>query len=288
MLSNSILKFISSLFILVAISSSIPAFADDVQNEELLKNKAQENDPVSWMKYGEYLYDKSYDTPELRDKYRKEAYSWIRKAADSGLPEAIFSLGYYCIGDKAPLYYYEQAALKGYAPAFVEVLDANLFVAGEDVKKAKEFADLARKMELESKIPRDLNVVDICYQAGTPEKPHDNGMWPGIACDECAEMYDTNSQDYKKCIFERGNNIDIATLYANGQLVKQDFWKAISYVCQGGTTPAELTSMVKILFEATQTGHLKEKFCYCNHASSSQSIAVCASRKNEQSIKHPK
>lgn len=286
MLNNPVLKFITSLFILVAISASIPAFADAVQNGELLKIKAQENDPASWMKYGEYLYDESYDNPELRDKFRKEAYSWIRKAADSGLPEAIFSLGYYEIGDKAPLYYYEQAAFKGYAPAFERVLDAYLFLGGKNIKKAKEFADLARKMKLEDKIPRDLDIVDICYQAGIPEKMHDNRLWPGAACDECAKLYDTNTQNYKKCIFERGNNIDIATLHANGQFVKQDFWKAISYVCQGNTsTPYELTSMVKTLFEATQTGRLKEKFDWCNHVSSSQASSVCFLQKQDPVLK---
>lgn len=286
MLNNPVLKFISSIFILVSISASIPAFANVVQNGELLKIKAQENDPVSWMKYGKYLYDESYDNPELRDKYRKEAYSWISKAADSGLPEAIFSLGYYGIGDKTPLYYYEQAAFKGYAPAFEKVLDAYLFLGGENIKKAKEFGDLARKIKLEDKIPRDLDIVDICYQAGIPEKIYDNGMWPGTACDKCAKLYDTNTEDYKKCIFERGNNIDIATLYANGQFVKQDFWKAISYVCQGNTsTPYELTSMVKTLFEATQTGRLKEKFDWCNHVSSSQSSSVCFLQKQDPVLK---
>lgn len=55
MLNNPVLKFISSIFILLAISASIPVFANAEQNGDLLKIKAQENDPVSWMNYGKYL-----------------------------------------------------------------------------------------------------------------------------------------------------------------------------------------------------------------------------------------
>lgn len=286
MLSNSILKFISSIFILVAISASIPVFANAEQNGDLLKIKAQENDPVSWINYGKYLLDKSYNDMNQRDKFRRDAEQWIKKAADSGLAEAVFYLGYAGVGDKAPLYYYEQAALKGYAPAFENVLDAYLFLGGENIKKAKEFSDLARKLKLEDEIRRDLDVVDICYQAGAPEKIYDNGLWPGAVCDECAKLHDTNTEGYKKCIFEHGNNIDIATLYANGQFVKRDFWKAISYVCQGNTsTSYELTSMVKTLFEAAQTGRLREKFDWCNHVSSSQASSVCFLQKQDPALK---
>lgn len=129
------------------------------------------------------------------------------------------------------------------------------------------------------------DIEDICSKFDNLVSLEGTGhlYYPGYAIDEC-ELGSEDPNLIKQCIFERGHNIDIATLYANGQYVQQDFWQAISYVCKGSPVPAELTLMVKTLFEAIQKGYLKEKFDYCDHVTSSQSIAVCFDRKQSKAF----
>lgn len=201
--------------------------------------------------------------------------TWIDRA-EKGDPEALYMLAYKGIGEKGPNYYYQMAAKKGHPQAILHVLDDLLFRADEnaDVQTAKEFADVARKMKIESQIYRNLDVVDICAKAGKPDFFAQGGMYPGPSFEACdAEKSDPTA--FQKCLFEKGNNIDIATIYANGIQVKQDFWKAISYVCHGCSIPAELESMVLKLHEATQTGKLDEPFSFCNHATGSHSTTAC-------------
>lgn len=204
---------------------------------------------------------------------------WIDRA-EKGDTEAIYMLGYKGIGEKGPNYYYQIAAKKGHSQAMMHVLDDLLFRADEnaDVLKAKEFADIARKMKVEGQIYRNLDVVDICAKAGKPDFFAQGGMYPGPSFEACdAEKSDPTA--FQKCLFEKGNNIDVATIYANGIQVKQDFWKAISYVCHGCSIPAELESMVLTLYKATKTGKLDEPFSFCNHATGTYSTTACFQRK---------
>lgn len=197
--------------------------------------------------------------------------------AEQGDAEAIYMLGYKGIGEKGPNYYYQLAAKKGHPQAIMHVLDNLLFRVDEnaDVQKAKEFADVARKMQIESQIHRNLDVVDICAKAGKPDVMA-QGMAYSDPFFEACEDEKNDSTSFKTCLLKRGNNIDMAMIYANGFHVKQDFWKAISYACHGSSIPAELESMVKTLHKATVTGNLDDQpFSFCDHATGTHSTTAC-------------
>lgn len=167
---------------------------------------------------------------------------------------------------------------------FNKIFDEVLFRAGSkaDIKKAKKFADIARKKGLEKTII-NFDVIDICYEAGEinnlPQGKED--IFPETVCQDVKN----NSNNYKDCIFKNGSNLDIASLYANGIGVKQDFMKAIAYVCHGAKVPAELAGMVQDLYEAKKSGVLKTKFSYCNgYATSSVNTAECSNLKNNLAL----
>lgn len=267
-------KLIILLPFLLSFTSFLIQAQENSAPEKPLQNKAAPDQAKAQFDYG----------MSLREQNREESNTWIKKAAAQGFPEAIFYLGYAGIGDKNSLYYYEKAAHAGHVPAFDYALDGFLFRGGGDLIKAKEIADLARKMNIESELHRDLDVVDICYQAGKPQDSYDNGMYPGVVFEDCEALLDNDSK-YKNCLFKRGNDIDIATLYANGDYVKQDFWRAISHVCHGTDVPAELTYMVQTLHKAVQTGKLEKRFDYCDHATSSSSVSVCFSQQQASTFK---
>ena len=265
-----IFKSLCLIFILLLSLAASPV----VPQEKILQDKAKGESPEAWLEYGKYLLNKYYEGESKHKEYKDKAAKLIKKAADAAILEAIFYLGYANIGDKEPSYYYEQAARQGYARAFTEIFDINLFRNSGDIKKAKEFADLARQKGLTSEeIYRDLDIVDICYQAGIPKVVYGQNEIFGNYHSKCGSF--DNNENYKECILKHGHYFDIANLYANGWFISQDFWKAISYICHATTVPAELTSAVRALFIATKTGHLEEKFNYCDHASSSQTLSIC-------------
>lgn len=247
--------------VLMLLATSEGHAEEHVALESSVKLKAEQGDLQGQLAYGKHLLKRSY---EEGDGVREEAIKWIKMAAARGSPEAIFYLGDSMIGDKSPSYYYEEAARAGYVPAFNYVLDDLLFCGGADVCKAKEFADLARKMKIESEIERNLEVVDICFKAGMPERRPNGAMHSGLVFEDCEHLKD-RPDEYVRYVFQHGDNIDVATLYANGMCVPQDFWKAISYLSLGVSIPNELTSMVLTLHDAVQRGALLKEFDYCDH-----------------------
>lgn len=201
---------------------------------------------------------------------------WLTRA-EQGDAEAIYMLGYKGIGEKAGSYYYEMAARKGYPEAITHMLDELLFRAHEnaDVQKAKEFSDIARKMKIDSQIHRNLDVVDICAKAGKPDMmSQGRTYYPDFFFQGC-ENEKTDSEAFKSCLLRTGNNIDMATMYANSVAVKQDLWKALSYACHGCSIPAELESMALKLYKAAEIGKLEEPFSFCDHATGMNSSTAC-------------
>lgn len=127
-----------------------------------------------------------------------------------------------------------------------------------DLEKAKQIADLARKLKIENELEFDLEIVDICYEAGEPEiwgKP----VFPGYVFEDCKHLLDKPSA-YVEYVCTHGSHFDIATLYANGIFVEQDFWKAISHVVQDAYGPNQLKEMVGTLHEAIKKGSLEKEF----------------------------
>jgi TPR repeat protein len=134
-------------------------------NAESLKKAAEKGDPKAQLNYGKSLTDSS----------REEAGKWIQKAADQGLGEAWYWLGFAGLGSKNELYYYEKAAELKYKDAFDHLFDALIFRAGSssDINKAKKYADLARKFRIDLGFGghESLQTIDRCFAAGPLKIP---------------------------------------------------------------------------------------------------------------------
>lgn len=136
--------------------------------------------------------------------------------------------------------------------------------------------------ENESKEEKEVRGICSKLEHPNPEKKLRADSYPGFTIDTC-EVAFKNDDQIKKCIFEKGGEIDLAILYANGRYVKQDLPKALMYVCHGDVSaPMERFSMVRTLRKAIKEGKLEKAFDYCNHATASHSTAYCFVRKEEK------
>lgn len=218
---------------------------------------------------------------------KPEARVWAQKAADQGLGEAWFWLGYTMTGDTRP--YYEKAAEKGYAPAFDYLLDALLFRAAEkaDVVKAKRFADIARatNIDLGSRSREILDTIDRCFDAGASVIPPADKPTKAeaAALSDCTRPTDgpASPQDlvtYRKCILAEDplDNNRVAEVYANGWGVKRNPKLAIALVCHASEVPAELFGMVETLWDGRTLDKLDEPFLFCSHVTSGMNQGRCA------------
>ena len=235
--------------------------------------------------YGKALYEKQ--DPALRD----QAALWIQKAADHGLAEAWYWLGYAGLGKEQPLVYFEHAAGMGYPPAFQEVFDGLLFRAGEsaDVDAAKRYADLARKLKVDLGVfsKEELTTIDRCHEAGSPNLPPGDRPSPArmtaLGKADCPD-YQTDAkspadwQRYRECLLSQDpvDNNQVAEVYANGWGVKRNPGLAIALVCHASTVPAELDGMVAALTETRDQSTLKTPFRFCDYASSGMNTGMCS------------
>jgi uncharacterized protein YecT (DUF1311 family) len=194
---------------------------------------------------------------------RDESRVWAQRAADQGLAEAWFWLGYTMNGDATP--YYEKAAEGGYPQAYQYLFDALLFRAGgkADVAKAKRFADLARKQNAPPPYddPKMFTTIDRCFEAGSATPPR--GDVPRDA--DGAPVADDARGD-----------VALAESYANGWGVKRNPQLAIALLCRSSDVPAELESMVDELYETKDERALDEPFVFCDHVTSGMNGGRCA------------
>lgn len=174
----------------------------------------------------------------------------------------------------------EQAAMHGDLQALQGMMQESFRVG--DIAKAKKFLDLARQLNVEDAIEFNTKWVDICHHARSIRPIVCNIHKSNDAkADSCKALYDQSSQDYVNCIIAREDNIEVAALYANGQLIQQDLWKAISYLCCGhddsSVIACELQDMIDDLHKATASGKLSRTFDRCNYQVSTLSNLVCTS-----------
>lgn len=213
---------------------------------------------------------------------------WALKAAEQGVAEAWFWLGYHTAGDEAQVYYRKAADL-GYAEAFGFVLDNLLFRAGPsaDVIAAKRYADLARALSVDP--GRDLDVVDRCAEAGSPAippahqpSPQERAQLSGTTCLTYRDGVGVtrNLVQYRKCLLSEdpvGNNW-LAEVYANGWGVARDARLALALVCHGSDVPAELVDVVDTLYDTRTQSRLDEPFHFCEHVTSGFNAGRCSAR----------
>ncbi len=218
---------------------------------------------------------------------REEARSWLEKASAQGLGEATWYLGYAGLGKEKPVYYYEKAAEQGYGPAFKLAFDALLFRAGPDadVAAAKKLAELARAKKVNIGFDPDaLQTVDLCAAAGSADIPA--GDKPSaeeinsLKSADCETYAVRDWANFRKCQLASPlvDNNRVAELYANGWGVARDGRLALALVCHGGTVPAELEGMARLLASTRDQPALQKPFSACDHATSGFSVSQCSAR----------
>ncbi|MCX6550092.1 MAG: hypothetical protein NTY02_03620, partial [Acidobacteria bacterium] len=275
----------TSLLLLLALAVPAPltaappgagASSQGTQDLAALKAAAAKGDAQAQLDYA-----KALKPPESR--------IWAQKAADQGLAEAWFWLGYTMNGDATP--FYEKAAEKGYAEAFSYLLENLLFRAGPkaDVAKAKKFADLARTLNvnLGSDAGEELWTIDRCSEAGAPDIPaadaptkEESAAVGGEDCEPLRVGRTPDLKKYRACLLSEtppDNNL-VAELYANGWGVKRNPRLAIALVCHASEVPAELMGMVKTLHETRTQAALKDDFLFCDNVTSGMNQGACADR----------
>jgi TPR repeat protein/uncharacterized protein YecT (DUF1311 family) len=265
------------------------------QDISALREAAERGDAKAQLEYGKAINEKArYQDPNFRTQI-EEARNWIQKAANQGLGEAWFWLGYAGIGKKeSETFYYEKAAENGYTEAFGYLFDRLLFRAGSaaDVAKAKKFGDLARKQNVKLDWTA-FETIDRCFEAGAPSIPESDQpsfeekkyfqesktdcllLQTGIAAPQ-----DWNK--YRKCLLSQTeddyDNNSIAEIYANGWGVKRNAKLALALVCHGSSVPAELKAMVNTLYSTKDQDRLQTKFTFCDHVTSGMNGGFCAAR----------
>jgi hypothetical protein len=228
------------LWLLVAGS---PAAAED-----------EPNTPAEELAHAKQLY---------KANKRDESRVWAQKAADQGLVEAWFWLGYTSSSDSTE--YYERAAEGGYPEAYQYLFDRLIFRGDgkSDIAKAKRFADLARKQNAPPPYndPKMFTTIDRCFAAGSPTIP--KGDVPRDA-------------DGQPVADDPRGDIALAESYANGWGVKRSPKLAIALLCRSSDVPAELESMVDDLYETKDEDALDEPFLFCDHVTSGMNGGRCA------------
>jgi uncharacterized protein YecT (DUF1311 family) len=281
------------LLVVAALTAPGQARSDDSSapsKKELdaLRTAAKRGDPQAQLDYAKAVWEKSSAQDESR--------LWAKKAADQGLAEAWFWLGQLA-SDETAMGYYEKAAEKGCEKAFWELFQRTLFGpdpgSGADVKRAKKYADLARKLH----VPLDhdmLQTVDRCHEAGVPRIPAaDQPTREEVAAFRRMKAgcrpYRTGigaRRDWAKCrkCLLSGEFVDrnsLAEIYANGWGVKRNPKLAIALVCHGSGVQAELEGMVESLDASEDQAKLEKPFTYCDHATSGSNVGMCAGQAEE-------
>jgi uncharacterized protein YecT (DUF1311 family) len=261
-------------------------------NAESLKKAAEKGDPKAQLNYGKSLTDSS----------REEAGKWIQKAADQGLGEAWYWLGYAGLGSKNELYYYEKAAELKYKDAFDHLFDALIFRAGSssDINKAKKYADLARKFRIDLGFGghESLQTIDRCFAAGPlkipdTDQPSENEKKKfRLNESNCSLLLETDNEQekyitYRKCLLsqEDPDNTSLGEIYANGWGVKRNANLALAFVCRGSTVPAELIAMVDFLNSTKDQERLQTEFKFCDFTTSGLNSGLCAAQAEEVAIR---
>lgn len=269
-------------FVLLISLCSYADATDTKPNLTSLRVGAEKGDAHSQLEYGKAIHNTS----------REEAGIWIQKAADQGLGEAWFWLGYAGLGKEPSVFYYKKAAEKGYPEAYDYLLDELLFRAGSsaDVTEAKKFADLARKFNIKIYgVDSKLETIDRCYEAGSATVPASDQPTTDeikafkLSYTDCSSFQigdgtEKNWDSYRKCLLSQDgiDNNDLAEIYANGWGVKRNPKLAIALVCHGSFVPAELEGMVEALYSTKDKVHLKEDFYFCNYVTSGMNGGFCA------------
>ena len=265
--------------------------ANTTPNVAALRAGAQKGDAQSQLEYAKALSDQSHD----------EAALWMQKAADQGLAEAWFWLGYAGLAKEPPVFYYKKAAEMGYPEAYDYVLDELFFRADSsaDIEEAKKFADLARKWNIKLyDAETKLKTIDRCYEAGSAAIPaydqptseeRNTFKSSKLNCWSFQQGIGTkqNWGSYRKCVLSQGdmNNNDLAEIYANGWGVKRNPKLALALACHGGSVPAELEAVVEALYTTKDDERLKNDFHFCNYVSSGLNGGFCAAKAEEMAAK---
>lgn len=223
-----------------------------------------------------------------------DARAWAQHAADQGLAEAWFWLGYHAPGDEATPFY-ERAADAGYPDAFEHVFDRWLFRADgrADVARAKRYADLARSRGLNGVVSDDaFATIDRCAEAGAPvipashrPSPDDQRRFAGVACLAFSEGLGVAKDlvAYRMCLLadDPPDNNWLAEVYANGWGVPRHPRLALALACHGSDVPAELIALVNALWATREQSSLDEPFRFCDHVVSGYNAGRCAARDEE-------
>lgn len=279
---------IKSIFVLMitALAITVSSAASKTPPPDLaaMKAAAEKGDAKAQLEYGK----------AIRQTSRDEAAVWVNKAADQGLAEAIFWLGYAGYGKEKPIVYYKKSAEMGYKDAFSHVLDDVLFRAGPeaDIEAAKKYGDLARQFGVNV----DHDTIDRCFEAGPPtipaaDQPTDNEKKSFKAskkdCHDLKAAIGKDATAYRKCILSENpvDNNMVAEIYANGWGVPRNAKLAIALVCHASGVPAELQGMVDTLYATKDRKTLEKSFLFCDHVTSGMNGGLCAARSDHMAEK---
>jgi uncharacterized protein YecT (DUF1311 family) len=217
----------------------------------------------------------------IRKASEEDAREWAQKAADQGLGEAWYWLGYTGLGKEPTAFYYEKAAELGYGPAFPSVL-----YTGNEVEKGKRFADLARRLKIDLGYSRDrLDLVDRCYDLRTEQIPNNDRpdflemaafRRPDADCTDFREVRDW--ERYRKCVLAQPDAstsspselfsngwaaASAAEIYANGWGVPRNPRLAGALLCRTGH--GDVPGMLNDLRDTEGQSVLIPEFNVCNH-----------------------
>jgi uncharacterized protein YecT (DUF1311 family) len=276
-------KIFLALIVIVCFISNGKAIDKPERDVRQLHVAAQKGDARSQLEYG----------MAIKDQSKKEASEWVQRAADQGLGEAWFLLGYEGLGAENEIFYFKKAIDNGFFEAINDLLDVLLFRAGQgaDVKEAKRYVDIIREKNLSFLYSADsFETVDRCYKAGSAKIPAKDNPTPE-EINKFKNLQQTcfiykegigvkqDLHEYRKCILSNEadyNNNDIAEIYANGWGVPRDPNLAIALICRGSSVPAELIFMVDTLHSTKDQESLRKEFTYCNNVMSGANSGVCA------------
>ncbi len=295
MFRDTFLRSSVSFLLLSALSASFAGAEvakKEPSREELLK-AAETGRPDQQLAYAKFIYDSDHQASR----------EWARKAAEGGLAEGWYWLGYTGVStEEASMY--AKAAEGGYEPAFEAAFEKLLFRAGREanVKEAHRLAQIyiSRNSSLDSNQQRMIDTVNECYEAGDAEIPEseqptaeETEKYRSAECNLFAAgiWQKKDLHAYGRCtlVHEAGeytDNYALAELFANGWGVKRNAKLAIAHACHGSEVPMELFSTVallKVLKDAEASGGSVgddgKPFEFCNHVTSSNNIGRCAAWK---------
>jgi len=213
-----------------------------------MKERAEKGDAQAQFEYAMQLN-------QAVASQREEARMWMQKAADAGIPGAIYWLGRNGWG-KEGTDYSRKAADLGY-PAAVRDLLGSLINAGAmtDVIAAKKYADIARAKDISLNEYQKafLAVIDACYRAGPANMP---------------SVHPPNTVSMEG--YHRIEDV------ANGRGAPRDPKKALALFCRDDfMAPAEMEIIAPALEAAIATPPARA-FDFCNYITSGEHTTLCA------------